>query len=72
MELKNATNAKRLFNRLKPSGNYMYHSIALHLVHIMYLCVSYDSQCKQRLFPQTVKPIDLCNGEVLCFLCVTD
>jgi hypothetical protein len=38
---------------LKPSGNYMshllYQSISLHF--LFSLCVSYDSQYKQRLFP---------------------
>jgi hypothetical protein len=40
---------------LKPSGNYIYHmleqSIILHFPHRVCLWVSYDSQCKQRLFP---------------------
>jgi hypothetical protein len=38
-----------------PSGNYMYHplwqSVILHFAHRVYLCVSYDSQNKQLLFP---------------------
>jgi hypothetical protein len=44
-------------NPLKPSGHYMYHLLwhtkILHSAHRVYLCVSYGSHNKQRLFPQT-------------------
>jgi hypothetical protein len=36
---------------LKPSGKYMYHLLYQSVTLFLYVCVLYDSQCKQRLFP---------------------
>jgi ppGpp synthetase/RelA/SpoT-type nucleotidyltranferase len=42
-------------NRIKPSGYCVYHLLyrikILHSAHTVYLCVSYGSHNKQRLFP---------------------
>jgi hypothetical protein len=50
------------FNPLKCSGYYMYHpgkhSKALHFAHKVYLCVSYGSHNKQRLFFQSLLSCD--------------
>jgi hypothetical protein len=40
----------------------------LHSAHKVYLCVSYDSQNKQRLFPQAALTSLFCSGDVMCFL----
>jgi hypothetical protein len=40
----------------------------LNFSHGVYLCVSYDFQHKQRLFPYTALIIGLCNGDAACFL----
>jgi D-alanyl-lipoteichoic acid acyltransferase DltB (MBOAT superfamily) len=61
------------FNPLKHNGNYMPHlvqqSTTLHFVFMgfrMILNANRDYFFKQH------QPVDLCNGEVWCFLCGTD
>jgi hypothetical protein len=62
-----------LCNSLNAGGNYLYHLIQQLInflicfyVFRVILSVNSDYFLKQR------QPVDLCNGEVLCFLCGTD
>jgi hypothetical protein len=55
IRLSTVVQRSRQVNTLQLSGNCIYHllqqSVTLHYVHTVYLCVSYDSHNKQRLFP---------------------